>query len=80
MTSAPFIVVPYFERLRRRADIHHLCEEAVEYGFAAVCITPRLRDPGGESPVRFGVAVATVDGFPLGYQPPTQKAAEAAAA
>jgi deoxyribose-phosphate aldolase len=49
-------------------DISGLCEEAVAYGFAAVCIAPchvaqasRLLD-GAD------IAVATVVGFPLGNQ------------
>lgn len=50
-----------------RDRIAVLCEEAVEYGFAAVCIPPiylpeaRIRLYGS------GVELATVVGFPLGY-------------
>ena len=59
------------------ADIDELCDEAAEYGFAAVCINPtwvarakrRLRDAG--------VMVASVVGFPLGANTPEIKAMEA---
>ena len=58
-------------------DVERLCREAVEHGFAAVCVNPvhvtraaaRLR--GSE------VSVATVVSFPLGAHCPGQKAREA---
>lgn len=49
-------------------DVQHLCEEALQYQFAAVCIPPfYVRDAKrilGESAK---VRVATVVGFPMGY-------------
>lgn len=55
------------------AQIEQLCEEAVEYGFAAVCIPPLF--VGQASNLLYGsdVQVATVVGFPLGYEPSTVK-------
>lgn len=61
------------------AEIDRLCDEALAYRFAAVCVTPvwvarcvaRL---GGAAPV------AAVIAFPLGATPPEVKAAEAARA
>ncbi|RYY38798.1 MAG: deoxyribose-phosphate aldolase [Chitinophagaceae bacterium] len=58
------------------ADIEKVCSEAIEYGFAAVCVPPyyvadaarRLRD---QSP-----KVATVVGFPFGYSHYNAKIAE----
>ena len=48
-------------------DVKDLCNEAIEYGFAAVCVPPPLvknaRSFLKESPVK----VATVIGFPFGY-------------
>lgn len=48
------------------ADIRRLCDEAVRYGFCAVCVNPSYVGMASEylslSPVR----VATVVGFPLG--------------
>ena len=61
-------------------QIRRLCEEAVEYGFAAVCIPPIYVALAAESLYGSEVAVATVVGFPCGYLPAEQKAAEAAAA
>jgi deoxyribose-phosphate aldolase len=59
-------------------EIEKLCEEALKYGTASVCIPPsyvkRVKD-------RFpALNVCTVIGFPLGYNPPEIKAAEAAQA
>jgi deoxyribose-phosphate aldolase len=59
-------------------EIQKLCEEALKYGTASVCIPPsyvkRVKD-------RFpALNVCTVIGFPLGYNPPEIKAAEAAQA
>lgn len=60
-----------------QANINQLCLEAIQYQFAAVCVPPvyskqaiRLLD---DTPIK----VATVLGFPLGYQPLTIKMAEA---
>ena len=49
-------------------DITLLCEEAVEYGFAAVCIPPVYVRQAGDLLYGSEVAVATVVGFPLGYE------------
>ncbi|MEO1434068.1 MAG: deoxyribose-phosphate aldolase [Bacteroidota bacterium] len=50
-----------------RSDIEQLCKEAIEYGFAAVCVPPfYVQDASrflGDAPVK----VATVVGFPMGY-------------
>ena len=55
------------------AQIASLCEEAVEYAFAAVCIPPLF--VGQASKLLYGsdVQVATVIGFPLGYEPTSVK-------
>jgi deoxyribose-phosphate aldolase len=59
------------------AQIDRLCDEAREYGFAAVCVNPAwvrraaLRLKGSE------VKVASVVGFPLGASAPEVKAYEA---
>ncbi len=62
------------------SDVDRLCDEAIRYGFAAVCVNPvrvercaaRLRDTK--------IAVAAVVGFPLGATLPEIKAEEAARA
>ena len=58
--------------------VRRLCEEARTYGFASVCVPPcrvslAVSCLGGSD----GVAVGTVVGFPLGYQDPVIKVAEA---
>lgn len=50
------------------ADIARLCEEAVEYGFASVCIPPCYVPEASRLLYGSEVAVCTVVGFPLGNQ------------
>lgn len=56
-------------------DIQKLCEEAIQYGTASVCIPPcyvkRVRERFGRKPV-----ICTVIGFPLGYATTGTKLAE----
>ena len=58
-------------------DIDTLCDEAVQYGFAAVCLNPtwvaRARQRLGDGPV----SVCSVVGFPFGATPPEVKRYEA---
>jgi deoxyribose-phosphate aldolase len=54
-----------------------LCEEAVENGFAAVCIPPCFVRQAAERLYGSGVAVGTVVGFPLGYSTSHVKQIEA---
>jgi deoxyribose-phosphate aldolase len=50
------------------AEIAGLCEEAVESGFASVCIPPCYVSQAAGLLYGSEVAVGTVVGFPLGYQ------------
>ena len=50
-----------------RADVATLCEEAVEYGFAAVCVPPNLVSAAAAELYGSTVRVASVVGFPCGY-------------
>lgn len=56
-------------------DIQKLCEEAIEYQTASVCIPPsyikRVKDSYGDK-----INICTVVGFPLGYSVTQAKAAE----
>jgi len=56
-------------------DIEKLCEEALEYGCASVCVPPvyikRIHDTYGEK-----INICTVVGFPLGYSVTAAKLAE----
>lgn len=60
-----------------RDDIVQLCEEAVEYGFAAVCINPSWVSLCDELLSGTGVKVCTVIGFPLGATTTSTKVQEA---
>ena len=59
------------------ADIASLCEEAVEHGFASVCVPPSYVPQASQLLYGSGVAVCTVIGFPLGYQTTETKVFEA---
>jgi len=59
------------------ADIDRLCDEAAEYGFAAVCINPTWVSRAAARLRAAGVTVASVTGFPLGANTPEIKAMEA---
>lgn len=50
------------------ADIARLCEEAVEYGFASVCIAPCFVPLASQLLYGSETVVCTVVGFPLGNQ------------
>ncbi|RYY64664.1 MAG: deoxyribose-phosphate aldolase [Chitinophagaceae bacterium] len=76
MSLAKYIDHTILKPTTTLADIETVCAEAIEYGFAAVCVPPyyvaeaaaRLR---GQSP-----KVATVIGFPFGYSHYNAKIAE----
>ena len=57
-------------------DIERVCSEAVEYGFAAVCIPPPFVKRAKLILAPTQVKVATVVGFPFGYAPIESKVAE----
>lgn len=48
-------------------DVVVLCNEAIKYGFAAVCIPPVYIEYAKKLLVGTDVKIATVIGFPLGY-------------
>lgn len=58
------------------AGVTALCEEAVEHAFAAVCIPPRYVSLAAECLYGSEVGVATVVGFPCGYNCLRQKVQE----
>ena len=59
------------------SDIRKLCEEAVQFGFASVCVNPGWVKKAAEFLKGSGVPVCTVIGFPLGATLPDVKAYEA---
>jgi deoxyribose-phosphate aldolase len=58
-------------------NIDRLCDEAMEFGFAAVCINPAWVRRAARRVRGSGVKVASVCGFPLGANVPEIKAMEA---
>jgi len=66
-SPAPFIDHTLLKAETTSAQIERLCEEAVEWGFAAVCVPPCHVGQSSRLLYGSGVAVATVVGFPFGY-------------
>lgn len=60
-----------------RAQIERLCDEALEYGFFAVCINPVYVRLTAERLAGSEVTVCSVAGFPLGATPTAVKVYEA---
>lgn len=58
-------------------DITKLCEEAMEYGFASVCVHPYYVKYAKNILKKSNVAISTVIGFPLGSNTTETKAFEA---
>jgi deoxyribose-phosphate aldolase len=58
------------------AQVKTLCQEAVQYGFASVCINPAYVPLAHGLLSKSRVEVCTVVGFPLGASLPTYKAFE----
>lgn len=61
-------------------DVEQVCQEAVQYGFAAVCINPCYVPLASNLLAGRPVAVCTVVGFPLGASQASQKAHESESA
>ena len=57
-------------------EIENLSKEALEYGFAAVCVPPLFVKKAKEFTNNSAIKVATVIGFPLGYSAIEAKVAE----
>lgn len=59
-------------------QVRVLCEEAVEYGFAAVCVPPSFVALSAAALYGSGVKVCSVVGFPCGYATTRSKVRETA--
>jgi len=79
-SPAPYIDHTLLKPDATAADIARLCEEAVEYGFAAVCVPPRFVADAAARLYGCECLVATVIGFPLGYETTAVKVCQAQAA
>lgn len=58
-------------------DIERVCAEALQYGFAAVCVPPPFVSKAKQLMANSKVKTATVIGFPFGYSAIEAKLAEA---
>jgi len=59
-----------------RSDIELLCNEAIEHKFAAICIPPYFISQAAKILEEQPVNIATVIGFPLGFESTTSKVEE----
>lgn len=80
--DVPQDLAPYIDHTLLRpdataADVDQLCDEAIEYGFAAVCINPTWVRRAADRVRGSSVAVASVIGFPFGAATSDIKAMEA---
>ncbi|OJW53234.1 MAG: deoxyribose-phosphate aldolase [Sphingobacteriales bacterium 50-39] len=73
MNIASYIDHTILKPTSTHMEIKKICEEAVQYGFAAVCIPPSLVTFARTQAPR----IATVIGFPFGYSVRKAKMAEA---
>lgn len=80
MSIASFIDHTILRPTTTPADVDTLCAEAVEYGFAAVCLPPYYVRDAARLLRQQLPKVATVIGFPFGYSHCKAKLAEAAQA
>lgn len=67
MQLAPLIDHTMLKNVTTAADIDNLCNEALQYGFAAVCVPPYYVQDAKKLVDGSPVKVATVIGFPFGY-------------
>jgi len=72
ITLASYIDHTLLKPTTTHIEIEKICKEALEYGFAAVCVPP----PFVGVARRAGVRTATVIGFPFGYSVTQAKLAE----
>lgn len=76
-----FDIAPYIDHTILKpdttaADIEKLCKEAIQYGFAAVCVPPCFVKTAASLVIGTTVKTATVIGFPFGYNTTYAKLSE----
>lgn len=77
MNIASYIDHTFLKQDTTTADVKRLCQEAIEYDFAAVCIPPPLVQHAKAATREKEIKVATVIGFPFGYSVARAKLHEA---
>lgn len=76
MNIAPYIDHTLLKPTATLPEIEKLCKEALEYGFAAVCVPPLYVKKAKEFLGNSNIKTATVIGFPFGYSAIEAKVAE----
>ena len=70
------MIIPLLKPTALIKDINKLCDEALEYQFAAVCVPPPMIKPAKNKLQGSNIKLATVIGFPFGYAAIEAKLAE----
>lgn len=76
MNIAPYIDHTVLKQSTTIAEVEKVCKEALEYGFAAVCVPPLYVKKAKEWLAESETKIATVIGFPFGYCAIEAKVAE----
>ncbi len=76
MNIAPYIDHTVLKQTTTIADVEKACKEALEYGFAAVCVPPLYVKKAKEFLEDPEIKMSTVIGFPFGYCAIEAKVAE----
>ena len=76
MKIASYIDHTILKPVTTHIEVKKICEEALQYSFAAVCVPPPLVALARERLAGSSPKVATVIGFPFGYSTPKAKLAE----
>ena len=76
MSIAKYIDHTVLKPTTSLADIEKVCSEAIQYGFAAVCIPPYFVSAASGILKSTQIKIATVIGFPFGYNHYLAKAVE----
>ncbi|MFI5152309.1 MAG: deoxyribose-phosphate aldolase [Chitinophagales bacterium] len=66
----------FLKPVTRHTDIRKLCDEAIQYQFAAVCVPPTLVTYSKRLLRESDIRIATVIGFPFGYSVTSAKISE----
>ena len=76
MDTASFIEHSFLSPTATMADIERICQEAMQNKFAAVCIPPMFVKKAKALLTESNIKIATVTGFPFGYNAIEAKLAE----
>lgn len=76
MNIAPYIDHTLLRPTTVQDEVKKLCNEALEYKFAAVCVPPPFIKISSDLLIGSDVKVATVIGFPFGYSDTSAKLSE----